>query len=201
MRSRIVVVCFVVILIPILIPAALLGLGGKFITFPDAANELPSPHGQFVVRSVSYGAAPGAFSGKFHALVLEERRTRSSRKLYDYLGKIAVSWVTDSAIIVNEYYTSRGARALMFTTDEAASPIVIDRSWMVKLLDPILSTHLIRNDHVYVEAFKLEGDTLGLRVWGYGAQDTKGFSFSCDYNLDRNTISCRQSSGQPKSVF
>jgi hypothetical protein len=197
MGIRAAVVCLVLILIP----SALLGLEGKFTIFPGASNELPSPNSQFLVRSVSYGAAPGDFSGKFHALVLEEQRTGKSHKLYDYLGKVAVSWVADNVIVVNEYYTARGARVLVFVTDETIPPVVIDRTRLVKLLDPISSRHLIGNDHVYIEAFKLEGDTLALRLWGYGTQDAKGFDLSCDYNLDSYTASCRERSGTPKSVF
>jgi hypothetical protein len=79
--------------------------------------------------------------------------------------------------------------------------VVIDKNRMVKLLDPITSRHLIGNDHVYIAASKLEGDTLALRLWGYGAQDAKGFYFSCDYSFERNTASCRANSGASKGVF
>jgi hypothetical protein len=78
---------------------------------------------------------------------------------------------------------------------------VIDRNRLVKLLDPITSRHLLGNDHVFIAAFKLEGDTLALRLWGYGAQDAKGFGLSCNYSLEWNTASCREISGTPKSVF
>jgi hypothetical protein len=189
--------CFVLILIP----SALLGLGEKFATFPNAANELPSPNGRFIVRSIGYGAAPGTISGKFHALVLETRETGKSRKLCDYLGKVMVSWAADDVLFVNDYYTARGSRVLVFVTDETIPPLVIDRNLMVKFLDPITSRHLLRNNHVFIAAYKLEGDTLALRLWGYGTQDAKGFILSCDYSLERNTASCRESSGTPKSAF
>jgi hypothetical protein len=197
MGFRIALACLVLILIP----SVLLGLGGKFATFPDAADELPSPNGQLLVRSVSYGAAPGSFSGKFHALVLEERKTGRSRKLYDYLGRVMVSWAADNVLVMNEYYTAKGSRVVVFFTDETIPPVVIDRNRLIYLLDPITSRHLIGNDHVYIAASKLEGDTLALRLWGYGAQDAKGFGLSCDYSLQRNTASCREISGTPKSVF
>jgi hypothetical protein len=61
--------------------------------------------------------------------------------------------------------------------------------------------HLVGNDHVYIAASKLDGNTLALRLWGYGAQDVKGFYFSCDYTLEPNTASCRENSITPKSVF
>ncbi|MGO9305536.1 MAG: hypothetical protein ACLP3R_17870 [Candidatus Korobacteraceae bacterium] len=188
-------------LVLILIPSALLGLGEKFATFPSSANELPSPNGRFLVRSIGYGAAPGNFSGKFHALVLETRETGKLRKLCDYLGKVMVSWAADDVLFVNDYYTARGSRVLVFVTDEAIPPLVIDRNRMVKLLDPITSRHLLSNDHVFIAASKLEGDTLALRLWGYGTQDAKGFVLSCDYSLERDTASCGESSGTPKSVF
>jgi hypothetical protein len=185
----------------ILIPSALLALGGAFVTFPDSTNELPSPDGQFLVRSTNYAATTGVFSGKFHALFLEEHRTGKSRKLCDYLGKVAVSWVAADIIVVNEYYTARGARALVFATDETISAVVIDRNRLVKLLDPITSRRLLGNDHVYVEAYKLDGNILSLRLWGYGSQDAKGFNFSCDYILNRDAATCWEKSGKPKSVF
>lgn len=177
-------------LVLILIPSAL--LGGKFETFPGTTNELPSPNGQFLVRSVSYGVAPGDFSGKFHALVLEDRRCGKSRNLYDYLGKVMVFWSADNVLVVNDYYTDRGARVLLFVTDEAIPPVVIDKNRMIQLLDPVAGRHLIGNDHVYIAASKLEGNTLALRLWGYGALDAKGFYFSCDYTLEPNTASCRE---------
>jgi hypothetical protein len=197
MVFRISAVCLVIILIP----SSLLGLGERFATFPGPADELPSPSGQFLVRSVSNGAAPGDFSGKFHALVLEERRTGKSHKLYDYLGKVMVFWTAENVLVVNDYYTTKGARVLVFATDETIPAVVIDRNRLVKLLDPITSRHLLGNDHVFIAASKLEDDTLALRLWGYGAHDAKGFSLSCDYSLERNTASCGESSGTPKGVF
>lgn len=194
-------IAFAFLVLILFSPPALLGLGEKFATFPGAATELPSRDGQFLVRSISYGTAPGSISGKFHALVLEERRTGKSHKLCDYLGKIMVFWTADNVLVVNDYYTDMGARVLLFVTDETIPPVAIDKNLLLRLLDPITGRHLLGNNHVFIAASKLEGDTLALRLWGYGAQDANGFGFSCEYSLAHNTASCAQSSGTPKTVF
>ena len=102
--------------------------GREVCDFPGRCEELPSRDGQFLVRSISYGTAPGSISGKFHALVLEERRTGKSHKLCDYLGKIMVFWTADNVLVVNDYYTDMGARVLLFVTDETIPPVAIDKT-------------------------------------------------------------------------
>lgn len=53
---------------------------------------------------------------------------------------------------------------------------------------PDLRPPLEGNDHVFVEASRLEGDTLFLRVWGYGRRDPKGFRWRCEYRLHAGAL-------------
>ena len=51
---------------------------------------------------------------------------------------------------------------------------------------------LRENDHFFVEAARLEGNTLYVRVWGYGQRDAHGFRWRCEYALSTGTVFCSE---------
>lgn len=167
-----------------------------FTTFPEQ-RELASPDNRYVVRSLDPPRDPTAFSGAFHSLVLEDRLTGQSRRLYDYLSKVAVAWSGDR-IIVTDYVSRRSARALVLSVDPTSDAYMVDRIDLAGRIPGAQAACLRGNDHVFVEAARMEGRTLVLRAWGYGAHDRTGFQFHCKLNLDEGTASCQPGHAAPE---
>jgi hypothetical protein len=160
-----------------------------FVVFPNAA-QLPSPDGRFVVRNADRTAPLSQYVGTFHSLFLEETASGRTRKLCDYVGVAAVAWAKNDFIIVTQYVSKHTSRALVFVSADARDPVVIDQPLLTNLVPVNLRPQLRENDHVFVEAWRVEGDTLTLRVWGYGKHDVKGFRWHCEYSLLEGRISC-----------
>jgi len=98
----------------------------------------------------------------------------------------------DDFLIVTEYVNERTSRALIFAADDSRDTVVIDQPLLTHLVPVNLRPQLRENDHVFVEASQAQGDTLTLRVWGYGKHHVHGFRWRCDYNLLTGAISCQQ---------
>ncbi len=169
------------------------GATGRFSTFPDSKAGLPSPDGKFIVRSIDYNSDLSNFVGLHRSLFLEQRSSADKVKLCDYLGHVAVAWATDNLVIVNEYFTNRGARMHLVAADGKNPPLVLDKTRLAMLVPDEIGRHLTGNDHVYVEGYRVNGNVLGLRVWGSGALDAKGFRLTCDYDLDKDAVKCSES--------
>jgi len=165
--------------------------GASFVVFPKA-GQLPSPDGRFVVRNADREAPFSEYVGTFHFLFLDDTGSGHSRKLCDYVGVAAVAWATGDLIIVTQYVSKYSSRALVFVADDSRDPVVIDKPLLTNLVPVNLRPQLRENDHVFVEASRVEGETLTLRVWGYGKHDAKGFSWRCDYSLLEGGISCEE---------
>jgi hypothetical protein len=165
---------------------------GPFVVFPKA-GRLPSPDGRFVVRNADREAPLSEYVGTFHSLFLEETASGRSRKLCDYVGVAAVAWVKNDFIIMTEYVSKLSSRALVFAADDSRDPVVIDKPLLINLVPVNLRPQLRENDHVFVEASRVEGETLTLRVWGHGKHDADGFRWLCEYNLFEGKISCEGS--------
>jgi hypothetical protein len=161
----------------------------QFTTFPDH-KELRSPDGSLVIRSVEHPAKPSDFSGVFRTLVMEEVATGRVRKLYDYVGRVAVAWSGNEFIIVTDYVSRRTSRALIFPAAPNRDGLVLDKEHLASLLPEARYVHLRQNDHVFVEAAHVDGRYLTLRVWGYGQKDANGFRWVCRYDLIAGTAAC-----------
>lgn len=165
--------------------------GETFATFPNQ-KELASTDHRYVLRSVDPAKEASDFTGTFHSLVLEDRNMGQSRKLFDYVHKIAVAW-SDKRVIATDYHGRRGSRALVFSVDPNSDGFIVDRNDLadrVPTIQPLLSY----NDHVFIEAVRVEGSLFTMRVWGYGTRDRNGFRYLCTLNLDRGTASCEEQS-------
>ena len=162
-----------------------------FVVFPKA-GQLLSPDGRFLVRNTDREAPFSEYVGTFHFLFLEDTASGRSRKLCDYVGVAAVAWAKNDLIIVTQYVSKYASRALVFVADDSRDPVVIDKALLTNLVPVNLRPQLRDNDHVFVEASRVEGETLTLRVWGYGKHDIKGFSWRCEYSLLEGGISCEE---------
>jgi hypothetical protein len=183
-NTRRVLVCVLITVV-----SELAVLGQQFATFPES-RELPSPDGRYLIRNLDANPAPQQFSGVFHSLFLEQRATGRSRKLCDYVRRVAVAWSGGNRIIVTDYTNQKNSRALVFAADDSFEPVVIDKRNLEAMLPAGQRGYLSGNDHVFVEASSLEGDALVFRVWGYGARNANGFRLICQYDLAQSTISC-----------
>jgi hypothetical protein len=162
----------------------------QFTIFPDR-KELRSPDGQYVVRSVDHVTKPGEFTGVFRTLIVEEITGGRVRKLYDYVGRVAVAWSGNEFIIVTDYVNKKTSRAIVFPVAPDRDGLVIDKTQLIPLLPEEQHVHLEQNDHVFVEASSVEGRALKLRVWGYGRRDATGFRYNCQYDLILGTATCQ----------
>jgi hypothetical protein len=163
-------------------------LAAPFVVFPNA-GQLSSPDRNFVVRSTDRVAPMSEFAGDFHSLFLEDASSGHTRKLFDYVGVVAVAWADNDFIIVTEYLSKRTSRALVFPVEEV-DPVVIDKPSLTSLVPETMRPVLRENDHVFIEVTGVQGQTLKLRVWGYGKHDAKGFGWHCQYGLRDGGISC-----------
>ena len=161
-----------------------------FVTFPEQ-KELVSPDGRYVLRSVDPPGDPTNFSSSFHALVLEDRVSGKSRRLYDYLHKVAAAW-SGNRIVATDYASRRAARALVFSVEPNSDSFIVDRVALADRIPVQLGSHLRFNDHVFVEAIRMEGGTLVLRAWGYGTQDPSGFHLACRLDLEQASATCEE---------
>lgn len=165
--------------------------GEPFVVFPKAGH-LSSPDGRFVVRNADREAPASEYVGTFHSLFLEEASSGRSRKLCDYVGVAAVAWAKDDFIIMTQYVSKQTSRVLVFAADDSRDPVVIDKALLTNLVPVNLRPHLRENDHVFVAVSQVEGEKLGLRVWGYGKRDAGGFRWRCEYNLAEGGVYCEE---------
>lgn len=176
----------VAIVIVVLVAAA---MAESFVVFPQT-GQLVSPDGRFVVRNVDREAGATEFVGTFHALWMIEVATGRSRKLCDYLGVAAVAWSSQNYLMVTQYVGKKNSRALIFlpATEDA---VMLDSSTLIQMVPVEMRATLRENDHVFIEASKIEGETFAFRVWGYGKRDGNGFRWNCEYGLRGGAVVCR----------
>jgi hypothetical protein len=160
-----------------------------FSIFPKA-GRLVSPDGRFEVRDVAPESSAGELVGASHSLWLTELSTGRSRKLCDYLGIAAAAWSSNDFLVVTQYVGRKTSRALVFAAGSLNQPVLIDASGLIQMVDVELRPALRENDHVFVEASRVEGDTFYFRVWGYGKHDPNGFRWNCRYSLSEGRVSC-----------
>jgi hypothetical protein len=135
----------------------------QFTLFPER-KELHSPDGRFVIRSVDHSAAANEFSGVFRTLVLEEVATGKVRKLYDYVGRVAVAWSDNDFIIVTDYVNKKTSRAMVFPADPARDVLALDKVQMSSLIPDEQSVHLQQRGSVERGGNSAEPEGVGLRA-------------------------------------
>ncbi len=177
--------------VAVVLASAIMAHAASFVVFPKA-DQLPSQDGRFVVRNTDRQAPLSEYVGTFHSLFVEETARGRTRKLCDYVGVAAVAWADNDFIIVTQYVGKRTSRALIFAADDSHAPVLIDQPLLTTLVPGNLRPRLLENDHVFVEASQVEGQTLMLSVWGYGKHDANGFHWRCEYSLVEGAISCEE---------
>lgn len=168
------------------------GMASSFVLFPKA-GRLVSPDGRFEVRDREGPGAAGDFVGSFHSLWVVDRSNGNSRKLCDYMGVAAVEWAGNDFLLVTEYVGKKTSRAFVFPIVATYDSLLIDVSRLEKAMPPELREILRGNDHVFVEASKLENGTFYFRTWGYGQHDESGFRWSCQYTFVDEKFVCDSS--------
>jgi hypothetical protein len=165
----------------------------QFAMFPKT-GELVAPDGRYMVRNIDADTATSDFIGTFHSLWLTEMVTGRSRKLCDYMGLAAVAWSSNDFLLVTQYMGRRTSRALVFSAARAGDLVTLDQPVLIGLVPADLRPTLRENDHIFIEASRLEQETLQLKVWGYGQHDPNGFRWNCAYALREGTASCTKES-------
>jgi len=162
-----------------------------FVLFPQA-GQLLSPDGHFVLRSVENESPAGEFVGTFRALWVTELATGRSRKLCDYMGVAAAAWSGNDFILITQYVAKKTSRALVFALSGPQEDVTLDAPTLIRLVPPEMREPLRGNDHVFVEASRLEAEILHVRVWGYGRHDPGGFRWECQYGLRDGQAACAE---------
>ncbi|HXJ89449.1 MAG TPA: hypothetical protein VMS18_21715 [Candidatus Binatia bacterium] len=165
------------------------GYAEPFSMFPKA-GRLVSPDGRFELRDVAPESLAGELVGASHSLWLTELSSGRSRKLCDYLGLAAVAWSSNDFLVVTQYVGRKTSRALVFAAASSVEPVLLDGSGLIQMVSVDLRPTLRENDHVFVEASRLEEATFYFRVWGYGKHDPGGFRWNCRYSLTEGSVSC-----------
>jgi hypothetical protein len=160
-----------------------------FSMFPKAGRLL-SPDGRFEVRDVAPESSAGELVGASHSLWLTELPTKRSQKLCDYLGLAAVAWSSNDFLVVTQYVGKKTSRAFVFAASSSTEPVLLDAAGLIQMVDVELRPILRENDHVFVEASRIEEETFCFRVWGYGKHDPNGFRWNCRYSLTEGSVSC-----------
>ena len=164
-------------------------LAVSFVLFPKA-ERLESPNGRFEVRDAGRPGAAGDFVGAFHSLWIVDLTNGNSRKLCDYMGVAAVEWSGNDFLLVTEYVGKKTSRAFAFPIVGSQDVLLIDESTVEKAVTPELRETLRGNDHVFVEASRLENSIFYFRTWGYGSHDKNGFRWSCQYAFVEEKLRC-----------
>jgi hypothetical protein len=162
---------------------------GQFVVFPKG-GDLVSPDGRYVVRNAEREASQVDLDGTFHALWLVDQAAGRSRKLCDYVGVAAVAWSGNDFLVVTEYVGKKTSRARVFPAANPEDAVILDKATLTRLVPVDLRPALRGNDHVFVEASRVEAGKLYLRVWGYGEHDAHGFQWTCEYGLAEGSIIC-----------
>ena len=164
-------------------------LAAPVVVFPKA-GALVSPDGRFVIRNAEPERAASDFVGTFHSLWLVEVATGRSRKLCDYLGVAVVGWSNKDFLVITQYVAKKTSRVLVFSAASPENPVTLDKPTLIRLVPVELRDALRQNDHVFIEASRVEEQTVHLRVRGYGERDTNGFRWRCEYALREGVVSC-----------
>jgi hypothetical protein len=164
-------------------------LAAQFVLFPETA-ELVSPNRRLVVHNVSRENPASDLVGTFQSLWLTDFPSGRSRKLCDYVGVAAVAWAGNEFVLVTEYLNKKTSRALVFSATDPDQAWTIDKPTLLRLLPVELRPTLRENDHVFIEASRMDANALQLTVWGNGQHDANGFRWRCQYALREGTIGC-----------
>jgi len=186
-----VIVRFLATLFLAILSLASQALAAPFVVFPKV-RELESPGRALVLFEQESEAAS---RGAFHTLWLKVAATGESRKFYDYIGAAAVAWQDDDRLLITEYLSRRTSRALLLSVSHPTESIMIDVPAVIRGVPPELRDTLRQNDHVFVEALRVEAGTFHLRVWGYGQHDPQSFRWHCEYGLTEARFSCSEEQG------
>jgi len=180
---------------PVLLSILLAGLvtmqavSASLVVFPKAAR-LISPDRRLVVESKDRNGSSAQYVGTFHSLWLTEVATGRSRKLIDYIGLAAVAWSDNEYVVITEYVGRKTSRAMVFPVVEPREPVVLDVSSLIQMIAVEARDTLRGNDHVFIEAVRLQQETFVFRVWGYGQHDPDGFHWNCEYLMSQDKVSC-----------
>ena len=186
------------LLIGLLVSLAIQGYGAPFAMFPKS-GRLISPDRRLEVRDVDQREPGSEFAGVFHSLWLVEIESGRSRKLCDYVGVAAVAWSKNDDLVVTQYLSKKTSRAMVFTAASGDEPVLIATSTLLQIVPVEMRPSLRENDHLFVEASRLEEETFYFQVWGYGQHDRNGFHWNCEYKLNAGSLRCetRKSAVEP----
>ncbi len=156
---------FVVVLIAFAASGAAASRGNaKPVSFPSTQTEAISPNGSFAVINVDSDAEP------YHsALFLENRHTKTRRKLLDYGRHVEVLWNPNSTLFaVTDYAGSNVAECVVFSTQNSSPPQNVGDALQSTLRNSKEIASLRDSMHIYWAAVRWTSPhALIVRVFGH----------------------------------
>jgi hypothetical protein len=134
----------------------------RLVSFPSAQTQAVARDGRFAVVNVDSDTEP------HHTLLLENRQTKSTRKILEYDRSVEVLWNPDSTMFaVNNYAGSNVGECLIFLINKAASVNVGDVLQNGTTNRDEIST-LHASDHIYWAAVRwMSPQLLKVKLWGH----------------------------------
>jgi len=141
------------------------------VSFPSARSEAVSPDRRFAIVNTDADTEP------YHALSLEDRKTKSRRKILEYGRSVEVLWNPEStSFAVNDYAGSNLAECKVFSILPDRPPLDVSDQIRSGITNPKELASLRKNDHVYYAAVRwLSPEVLRVKVWGHGDENPSGF--------------------------
>jgi hypothetical protein len=151
----------------------------KLVSFPSTKAAAVSPDGYFAVINVDSDAEP------HHTLFLENRESKTRRKLMEYGRHVEVLWNPSSTeFAVNDYTGSNVAACLVFAiTDGGPARNVID-AVQPTITDAKERATLRDSSHIYWVAVRWASPTLlVVKIWGHtDVSPSRGFQYFHTYD-------------------
>ncbi len=147
------------------------------VAFPSNRPRVVSPDGRFALINDDSDSEP------HHKLFLEDRRTKSRRKILEYGRHVDVLWNPKStSFVVNDYVGSNFSECLLFSTIADEPPVDVGDEVQHRITSSKQLTSIRQNDHVYFAGQRwLSSRTLQVKVWGHGDIDPSGFTRFYNY--------------------
>jgi hypothetical protein len=152
------------------VPAAPQQLSSR-VSFPSTRSEAVSPDRRFAVVNTDADMEP------YHTLSLENRKTKSRRKILEYGRSVEVLWNPEStSFAVNDYAGSNLAECKVFSLLPDRAPLDVGNKIRSDITNPKELASLQKNDHVYYAAVRwVSPEVLRVKVWGHGDENPSGF--------------------------
>jgi len=160
--------------------AATSGGATKLVSFPSTRTEAVSPDRRFAVVNVDSDTEP------YHTLFLENRQSKTRRKLLEYGRHVEVLWNPNStSFAVTDYAGSNVAECLVFSVSDGGESRNVADALQGTITNPKEQASLRDSSHIYWAAVRWKSPhSLLVTVWGHtDVAPARNFQYFHTYNV------------------